>query len=611
MANEPSKEQLLAIEHLDGPMMVLAGPGSGKTYVITRRIEHMIKVHKVNASNILVITFTKASAMEMQERFEKLMGNEYAPVNFGTFHAIYFHIIKEEYNMDFSNIITEKEKYQYMKQVIDDINDDCIDNTMAEQLLTDISRIKNDGISPLDYKITYITNDIMLEIYNRYKKYMEADKKIDFEDMVLMCRNLFKNNSSILEKWRNIYRYILIDEFQDINPMQYEVIKMLAEPLYNLFVVGDDDQSIYGFRGSKPGIMLGFPDEYNDCKKILLSNNYRSTCSIVNNAVSFINHNKIRFMKDIKATKDSGRDIDTIAFNDKDEQQKYILKVINTKKRNGCYNDIAVIFRTNKATRLLTTTLTEHKIPYRFKDKPKSYFSHNVAKDIIAILSFANGENTRANFLRFMNKPVRYISRNMLSDTVIDLDKLINNNRDKQYLKRHLLKLKHDVNTIKNMDIFSAITYIRNGMQYEEFVIKEAKDKGADITEIKEIFALLKESSRGINTYKEYINFIKEYEDNLKESSETDDDEDRVTLITMHSSKGLEYDTVIIPDVNEGNVPQGKSLTDAAIEEERRVFYVAMTRAKENLILTYIKKNKENRLMPSRFINEIGIQPIS
>ena len=597
-----------AVCHTDGPMMVLAGPGSGKTFVITNRLRYLVTEAGIDAGSILVITFTKAAATEMQERFTNLCGDEYAPVTFGTFHAIYFKILKETYNYDYSNIITEAEKRRYLRDILRALNNPMLDDTLIPRLLGDIGNVKNDGIAADEYNADYIDEGVFCDIFNAYSNRLKLENKIDFEDMVLNCLLLFKNNEEILNYWRSIYRYILIDEFQDINPMQYQVIRLLAEPLNNLFIVGDDDQSIYGFRGSCPDIMLNFTNEYPGADTVNLSYNYRSTVPIVSSATSFIAHNKKRYSKKLLAVKESNKNPVIWEFADKAEEYDTIVRIINTAARTSSYSDIALIFRTNKGAALLTQHLEKHKIPYHFKEKSVNLFEHHISEEILAMLAYSQGDYSRNTFLKFMNKPLRYISRSLLPGTV-DLGELLRNDSFPDYVTPHVKKLIRDLETIRRLDLLSALTYIRKGMGYERFLYKDYKAHNRDTSEIDEVMEFLRAGFRGLGSYDELLEYIEDYNAGLN-NADKDDDTDAVTIITMHSSKGLEYRTVFLPDLNEGNVPVRKATSQEAIEEERRVFYVAMTRAKENLYMCYVAKNKDNNNAPSRFLKEIPIEKL-
>ena len=597
-----NKEQEIAIKHKDGPMMVLAGPGSGKTFVITNRLKNLIEVSGVPPEEILVITFTKASALEMQGRFEKLMDEKYYPVTFGTFHAIYFHILKETYNLTFSNIITEKEKREYLKMVLSSFEKDEIDGDYTEEILSGISKIKNDGSLPSDLDISFTSMETFTKIYNEYGSMLKEYKKLDFDDMVLHCYQLFKAKPDILKKWQEVYKYILIDEFQDINPMQYEVIKMLAQPENNLFIVGDDDQSIYGFRGSEPGIMLSFDKDYPDVKTVLLNKNYRSSKRIVDVASYFIGHNQKRFKKNLESVNEVGSEIQVLEFNTKDEEYEYILNLIKTLKRKCLYKDIALIFRTNNLARNLTTIFSINEIPFKFKEKPRNILEHYAVKDILAY-----GEKTRAGLFKIINKPVRYIKREYFENKDSTLEDALKVAGLPDYAKRNIKKLVYDLNFIKDYSMFAAINFIRKKIGYEEYAVKNITGGQEKVNELIEAMDLLAEISKKADGYKGLLELLDKYQKDMdKAAASTDEDADAVTFITMHGSKGLEYKHVILPEVNEGNVPSKKATTFEAIEEERRVFYVAMTRAKENLFITYLKKGNDNRFPKSRFLSELS-----
>lgn len=603
-----SKEQLQAIHHGDGPMMVLAGPGSGKTFVITHRIQYLMEHYGVPPEQILVITFTKAAALEMQERFECLMDGAGQNVTFGTFHAIYFHILKRSYHYDQSNIITEKEKREYLKEVLEQkLGEERSGDSYIALLLNDISKIKNEGLPVEKYQVAYLPEGSFQEIFQDYQNRMRMEHKIDFDDMVLLCHRLLQSQPELLSMWQDIYRYLLIDEFQDINRMQYEVVKLLAKPRNNLFVVGDDDQSIYGFRGSDPSIMLGFSKEYPDGETVLLKENYRCTKHIVRSAVRLIDHNKNRFLKQLRSKKEGHQDVILTGCDSKEAEAEEIITLIKHYRQYGVYRDIAVLFRTNLSASFLAQKLSQERIPFWQKEKTKNLFEDPMALDLLAMLHFAHGEQKRKYFLRFMNKPVRYLRRDMVADNV-DIDRMLalpglGKNRG-MLLKR----LKYDLLRIRGMEPYAAINYIRKGMGYDQWVVENAKERRQNGADHMELLDWIQNSARGMESFPAWLDMIEVYHQNLERSEAPSEDADAVSLITMHGSKGLEYKIILLPDINEGNVPQKKAVTQKELEEERRVFYVAMTRAKEKLFLFYVKKTKENRLMPSRFLKEIGMR---
>ncbi len=603
-----SKEQLQAIHHGDGPMMVLAGPGSGKTFVITHRIQYLIEHHGVPPEQILVITFTKAAALEMQERFERLMGGTGQNVTFGTFHAIYFQILKRSYHYEQSDIITEKEKREYLKEVlVQSLGEEESGDTYIPLLLNDISKIKNEGLPSDSFQAAYLPDGCFHKIFVDYQKRMRTERKIDFDDMVLLCRRLLQKQPELLSMWRDIYRYILIDEFQDINRMQYEVVKSLAEPRNNLFVVGDDDQSIYGFRGSDPSIMLGFPREYPDCETVLLKENYRCTEHIVKSAVKLIDHNKNRFLKKLRAKKEGAQDVILTGSDSKEAEAEEIITLIKSYRQYGVYKDIAILFRTNLNASFLAQKLAQEQIPFWQKERTKSLFEDPMALDILAMLHFAHGETKREYFLRFMNKPVRYIRRDMVTEQV-SIDRMLGLPGLGKSRTMLLKRLQYDLLQIRRMEPYAAINYIRKGIGYDQWVVQNAKERRRNYKEDIELLNQIQDSAKRMENFSAWLDMIDAYQQNLERTEAPSEDADAVSLITMHGSKGLEYKIVILPDVNEGNVPQKKAVAPKELEEERRVFYVAMTRAKEKLFLFYVRKTKENRLMPSRFLKEIGMR---
>ena len=618
----PSQKE--AIEHVEGPMMVLAGPGSGKTFVITNRLYNMVQNEGINPENILVITFTKASADEMRERFEKMTEDCYYPITFGTFHAVFFNIIRSTPYFSGFTIVTEKEKRLYMKTVLDTLAETkTLGDKNIEMFLDSVSKVKNAGISPCDYSQDYCDKEVFAKVYEEYASMLRDENKIDFDDMVFECDRLLSENEDILQKWRDKYRYFLIDEFQDINPLQYKIICMLSSPLDNLFIVGDDDQSIYGFRGSCPEIMLGFEKDYPACKRVLLSINYRSTSEIVDNAVRFIKHNKARFDKKLSAACQGGMEPSVRLFESHDEESDYIIELIKSLRRITKYKDIALIFRTNAAAGMLIKALLDAGIPFCCKEKPDNIFDHPIIKDIMAIFLYSYGEKSRENLFRFVNKPYRYISRSLFANDCVSLESILFNRELKPYIKDNIYRLARDLDKLKSMDLFCGYKYIMNGMKYKEYVYEKIRDKSWDSDEVEAIKNEFQKMLHMFDNPAELQKYIKDYECVLKNSTESrgdnrdnkgnkenniqnENDDDGVRIVTMHGSKGLEYNTVILPGVNEGIIPGSRSAQGNLLEEERRVFYVALTRAKKRLYITAINKNKNNRKPPSRFLNELN-----
>ncbi len=596
--------QSKAIRHGNGAMLVLAGPGSGKTLVITHRIKNLIEEYGVRPEQILVITFTKAAAKQMQARFTKLVENKAYMVNFGTFHAIFFQILRHAYKFGAENIIREPDKYSILEEIIRELSIDIeCNNELIQHMLEEISRIKNSGASPDTYQGGLIAQADFENIFKAYKHVMNSKRLIDFDDMALMCIELFSSRPEILKMWQERFKFILIDEFQDISPLQYEVVKMLAKPQDNIFIVGDDDQSIYGFRGADPKIMLNFKNDYPDADEVTLSVNYRSGSSIVETAGKLIGNNSMRFAKRIE----SGNDIRGItkiySFTSKNEQAQGIDEAVKQyMQMNGArYSDMAILFRTSTGMMRTVDRLVRSNIPFVMKEKPRSIYDSETSKDIAAYLRYALKEDNVADFYRIMNRPVRYIKRSSVPTKPFKMKELLQNNAEIDYVIQNITQFYSHLQFIRHLQPFSAVNYIRKGVGYDEYLKKQGRE--SDIEALDE----LQEQAKDFETIEEWLEHIEKMlsKDHKQDSSVIAEEKDAVTLMTMHASKGLEWKMVILPDINEGVVPHKKAVTDSELEEERRMFYVALTRAKEYLFIFYIHEEKAGKFLPSRFIEEI------
>ncbi len=605
-----NKSQENAILHKDGPMLVLAGPGSGKTTVITRRVQQLIR-SGVSPANILVITFTKAAANEMKERFFKLMepeGGAYRNVTFGTFHAVYFTILKYAYNFSASNIIKDEDRYAIVRQALSKHELEVEDEKeFTANVLGEIGKVKSERISLDNYYSTNCPADAFREIYSDYTQALKKNRLLDFEDMLVYTYELLAAREDILRAWQGKYKYILIDEFQDINKIQYDTIRLLAAPENNLFIVGDDDQSIYGFRGSKPDIMLNFNKDYPDAKQVLLDVNYRSTPQIIRAAGNVIRYNTRRYRKDIGTNRQDGAPV--VVRRTKDFIDEYneiterIRDLVDNKSRS--YGDIAVLYRTSGGIGSLVRKLMEAGVPFQIRDKLPDIFEHWIAKDIFAYLRLAFGTGNRADFISVCNKPKRYIGRDYLTDTEIDLDRLCTYYEDKQWMVERILKLKADLAVVKKLNPYAAVNYIRRAIGYDEYLTEYALNHHIQADELFDVINEIQESARECNTFVDWEKNIAEYRQKVREVPK--EDVPRVALTTMHSSKGLEYDTVFIVDVNEGTCPHKKAVLDTDIEEERRMLYVAMTRAKRELYIYCTAERYNKTLEVSRFLIEAGL----
>lgn len=608
---EINQPQLAAIRHNTGPMMVLAGPGSGKTLVITRRVQYLIEEYGVNPSNILVITFTKAAAEEMKERFNRLTGQQHPGISFGTFHSVFFTILKYAYGYNASNIIRDDQRYAYIKEIIQKLSLEVEDEKeFSEEVLSEISLVKGERLDLEHYYSVNCSDDNFKRIYRAYESKLADAHLIDFDDMLVLCFELLTQRPDILSLWQKKFRYILIDEFQDINKIQYDVIRLLAQPLNNLFIVGDDDQAIYRFRGARPEIMLHFGEDYPGSKRIELGFNYRCGGKIMQCASALIKNNTRRYGKDIKSAAGMGGEVTIRSFEDMKAQNTSVVGEILRYNRDGIpFSEIAVLFRTNIQPRALVEKMMEYNIPFQMKDRIPNLYEHWIAQDIISYIKLAMGERERRLFLAVSNRPNRYISRECMKEPQMDFLSLRKFYGDKEWMLDRIDKLEYDLNLLKNMNPYGALTYIRRGVGYEDFIQEYARMRNLKSEELIEVLDELSESARNYNTFTDWFRHMEEYREELQRKARESREKsgDRVTFATMHSSKGLEYRVVFIVDANEGIAPYRKAVLEADMEEERRLFYVAVTRAKEYLHIYSSKERYNKELSISRFVGEMLI----
>lgn len=608
------KSQLQAIRHLNGPMMVLAGPGSGKTTVITHRVRCLVEGYGVDPASILVITFTKAAASEMRQRFQKLMEGRNLPVSFGTFHAVFFSILKHAYRYDASNIVREEQRIQLMRELVDRYRIDVEDEgEFISSILSEISMVKGEMMSLEHYYSKNCSEEIFKKLYEGYNRGLESRGLLDFDDMLVMCYQLFDQRKDILAAWQSRYRFILIDEFQDINRVQYEIVKMLAAPENNLFIVGDDDQSIYRFRGAKPEIMLGFEKDYPTAKRTLLGINYRSSSSIVDAAGRLIRHNKMRFEKEIQAFRGAGRPVAVMGFPDAHAETRTIVEEIQDYVRMGYHlSDIAVLYRTSMEPRLLMERMMEWNLPFRMKDSLPNLYEHWITQDMLAYIRIAGDELAkhrqakRADVLRIINRPKRFVSREALEGQIISWDSLKSWYQDRGWMVERIEQLEYDLKMIGRMAPVAAVNYIRKAVGYDDYLREYAENRRMKAEDLLQIADQLQESASSYKTMDAWQEHMREYGEQLRQQLTNRDSQntDCVSLMTMHSSKGLEFPIVYILDANEGVTPHHKAVLEADLEEERRMFYVAMTRARDRLHVYYARERYGRPQERSRFIDE-------
>ena len=601
-----SNAQHQAITHGAGPAIVLAGPGSGKTLVITQRVRYLIEAYHVRPQEILVITFTKAAAQEMQSRFQAL--SRQRGVTFGTFHAVFFHILKYAYHYSAATILTEEKKYQILQRLLSESGLHFEDEreTLSE-IASEISVVKNEQIPLEHYYSKSCPEEVFRGFYRKYEEMHRREGLLDFDDMMTMTYELLTQRADILAAWQRHYRYILVDEFQDINLLQYAILRLLADPERNLFIVGDDDQSIYRFRGAKPEIMLNFPKDYPDAKQIVLDRNFRSVASVIRAAQLVIRENTKRFAKRAVHVRKGQGQIDIREFSGQEHESLYLIKKVQESLAGGIPpNEIAVLYRTNQGARPYAERLMEFNIPFEMRDALPNIYEHWIAKDLFAYLHLARERLDRAEFLQVMNRPKRYIARDAIDAKVISLETLRTYYEDKDWMLDRIDRLELDLRMLKDMAPYAAVNYIRYGMNYEEYLQEYAKARRMKPEELTDILDEIQDGCRPFKTVEAWYEHLTAYKERLLEQrGKKERDPDAITLATLHSAKGLEFQEVFLVDVNEGTIPHRKASMEADLEEERRLFYVGMTRAKDRLHLFYVRERYGKRVEPSVFLEPL------
>lgn len=605
MFNQSQQE---AISHEKGAVMVLAGPGTGKTTVITHRVKRLILKKLALPEEILVVTFTKAAAVEMQERFEKIMESEAVNVNvcFGTFHSIFLGMLRTSSMKGCADhILSDEKRNKIIKEIVMRIHLEVPDMwEFVRSVSGEISKVKGNGIQIEHYKNNVCDEENFIKIFRSYERALEAENIIDFDDMILKCQEMLKSNRELLEYWKNKYKYILIDEFQDINRMQYENIKMLAGLEGNIFVVGDDDQSIYGFRGSKPDIMFEFQRDFKDVKTINLQTNYRSNSEILKVSQNLISHNVRRFAKNIVSENGNGGQVEIREFENNISEYKYMAECIRKYLDAGIPpEEIAILVRNHNGMPVIRNFLVNKRIESKEK-KRNSLYSSKIARDIISYVQAAeNGIEVslkkNQELLSVINKPERFISRQVIGECDFNL-----NDIEKAYSKspevlKNINELKMHLKMIRGLEPFAAVNYIRYGVNYEKYMKEYAMQGGFRFVDLEKIYDSVKQDASGFATNREWLQFVDEKNDI------TIDNKNAVNIITMHASKGLEYKVVFLPDVNQGVMPSAKALREADISEERRLMYVAITRASKYLHVYSVKNAMGRKCHKSQFINEM------
>ncbi|MCI6736511.1 MAG: ATP-dependent helicase [Intestinibacter sp.] len=613
-----NENQQMAVKHVDGPCMVLAGPGSGKTRVITYRIVNMVMNEGIPPTRILAISFTKASSIEMKNRALSICNDfRMNKVTFGTFHAVFFRILRKFERLNLNSILDEKLKRFALKGILKSLNvENGEDDELVGQVINEISYVKNELMDKADFESEVLTKDEFINAYNMYENYKEEIKKIDFDDMLIRTYHLLQNNPQALNMVRNVYKYILIDEFQDVNRVQFEVVKLIAEPNNNIFVVGDEDQSIYGFRGARPDFLLQFKDYFKDSKEVRLDINYRSKSEIIGTANRLIDKNQNRYNKVIKCNQEGKGTVEYLTPKDSEDEAMQIAKDIQERVKEDYveYDDFAVIYRTNLQSRALVDVFMDMRIPFVIRDSVVTIYDHWAAKDILSYLKLSINPDSNEDWMRIINKPFRYISRESINSVKGEkyfLNALVTKCNLYQKQVKTINDLDIDISYLKTMEPKNAISFIRTTLDYDKYILDYCMNRKIKPNGLIEILNEIESSSSNFNTIEEYLSHIEKVKEELQENQKNKE-VNGVIFTTMHSAKGLEFDNVYIIGTNEGTIPHEKSYDiededkkNNQIEEERRLMYVAITRAKNRLCISCPQNKYGKKVSISRFKNEM------
>lgn len=580
-------------------VLVVASPGSGKTTVIINRVNHLIEDLKINEGNIIVITFTRAAADNMRNRYKSIFKKEKAPF-FGTFHGLFYKILlREGYDI---KIMDGGKGHAIIKSVLsryfDDVNDDKV-----REVMNNISMFKTSLCTIDEFKST-VSKDIFLECLKVYESSKEREGLWDFDDLSVTVLKLFTENKRVLEKYRRMFKYILVDEFQDCDNIQVSFLLLMNKD-NELFAVGDEDQCIYSFRGSKPEYMVNFHETFKNGVKVKLLTNYRSKNNIVEVSKRLIDKNENRNEKEIISYCDSHGIVHYSTPYNEYMQGEEIAKYIK-ENYQGTYADNAVLYRTNMESRSIIDILTKRKIPFVLLDKGYNFFNHFICKDLINYLKLSIDQYDKNAFAWIINKPFRYISKenlgyiNSYQEHKSPFDILINKKDMPPFQCKKIDDLRKEILYLNKMSLGSAIQYIISTMGYIDYLREYANKYGQSLDDLEDVLEEFKGAAEGFKTITEFLIHVNNVEEQIESSKAV---EDGVILSTIHGVKGMEFNNVYIINCNEEVIPH-KSSMEENIEEERRLFYVAITRAINNLYVFSPKTMRGKFRETSRFIAE-------
>lgn len=616
-----NKEQQRAVLHKDGPALILAVPGAGKTTVLIHRTKNLISNHNINPYRILSITFSKQSSIDMKNRFYSTFDDvANVPIKFSTIHSFSYSILREgayRYNQNYTFIESKQSpinKNKLLRNLYWSINREYATEERIEGISNSIGYIKNMMMSVDEFMEISDEFPYFKDIFYQYENYKREHNLIDFDDMLTLSFDFLKRDKYLLNKYRAKYDYIQVDEGQDTSKIQIELIKLIAHPKNNLFVVADDDQSIYGFRGAYPSALIDFKKVYPDAKIFYMEENFRSSENIVSVCNSFIKQNTIRYDKDLFTKNNSLYPITVVKLNNLIDEYNYIIEKL---KNDKDFSDTAILFRNNISSIGLIESLEKNDIPFYIRDAKVHFFNHWITHDIICFLNLAYDNTDLGSFENIYYKMKGFIMKDFISFAKTQdynksvFDRILKYPGLKDYQREKIEELKFDFKKLSKLKPYDAISFIQYDLKYEKYLQENCIKFGYTIDSLKTILFYLKFIASHTKTMDEFFGRLK-YLDYMTKKGAKNKNKNAITLSTIHSAKGLEFENVYMIDLIDGEFPTGRSVEKylkhkdlGELEEERRLFYVGMTRAKKRLELLTIKYKNDKEVEPSKFLVEL------
>ena len=616
-----NEQQQKAVINIEGPILLLAVPGGGKTTVIVSRCANMVINHKIKPENILTLTFSKASALDMKHRFQKIFGSEVdRELHFSTIHSFCYTVLRtytSKMHMAFPIIIEDEKapvtKSQLLRQLHQKHNGSFLNDDKLEELSNSICYIKN--MMLVDEEIGNYKTDIknFCEIFKSYEAYKSQNNYIDFDDMLTKTLDLFNRNEDLINTYRSKYTYINVDESQDTSYLQHQIIKHMVKPGNNIFMVGDEDQSIYTFRAAFPKALLDFEKTYSGAQVYLMENNYRSTKSIATAANMFIKQNNERYDKNMFSEKDEGTPVKYACLQDKNDQYGYIVSILE-KEQN--FLGTAVLYRNNISAIPLADALHRSNIPFFLREAKNYFFKHWVTIDIISFMELSFDETNTEAFKQVYYKMNAYLSKAMAEYALSNknsnrslFDILLEHPNITEKQNNKLLEIKQNILKISKLKALEAIEFIVGVLGYGEYLKKQSKEGSNTTDSLMQIISGLKSIAAKTGSIQDFRNRL-ELLQQIMGNAKFNKGKSAVTLSTIHSSKGLEFDRVFIIDLFDGQFPSANSISEFKVgdktlmEEEVRLFYVGATRARQHLELMAANTLDGRKVKPSRFIEQ-------